>query len=381
MGDIWKEIYDSSLKFLVPLDTEETYMVVAKEAIKLAGGGYASIFLLDNDELKKVYTTHEEHVNIEPRKDGVTYEAFHTGVAKLRHNQELVKANRNFEVLPYGSNMSVPLVYGHLTLGVLSLLSPKGRRYTEENLDVLSLFAPLATLAVRKAYLNEELHNALEVRDLFTSLAAHELKTPLTVILAYNDSLLKSLKGEKQRKYALKIKRNAQRMKNLINEFLQVDLKNKGELHYNFKMIEIVTLVKKVVDNFIAINTSRKFTFDVPTKRIFVKIDIEKIIEVIYNFLNNAVKFSPEGSEIDIKLSFDRGEFVLSVTDHGDGIQQKDLNHIFEKFNKGSSKKTGMGLGLYLSKQIIEDHKGDISIKSEIGKGTTISFSLPVFSK
>lgn len=381
MDNLFERIYSSALKFLVPLDVQETYMIVSKEAINLVGGGYASIFLYEGDKLRRIYTTHPELATIEPRKRGLTYEVYNTGVARLRHNDDLVKANSKFKELPFDSNISLPLTYGHITLGVLSILSQKGKKFTKDDLDILTLYAPLATLVVRKAYLSEELNRALEVRDLFMSLAAHELKTPLTIISAYNDSLLKTISDTKQKKYALKIKNASERMKNLINEFLQVDLNNQGKLHYKFRMIEVGSLIKKAVDNFIKINTNYKFIFKPPTKRVFVKIDPEKIIEVIYNFLNNAVKFSPEGSEIIINLEFVKGELLLSVTDKGEGIAKENLKNIFGKFEKGNSKKSGMGLGLYLSKEIIEDHKGTIDIDSEVGKGTTISFILPIIKK
>src|SRR5579859_1887249 len=156
----WKRIYESALKFLVPLSTEENYVVIAREALKLVGADSASIFTYKENRLKRVYTTDKELNKIKPRKSGVTSEVFNTKASFIRNKIDLIEANEGFKDLPFESNIILPLNYGHIAFGVLSVLSKKKNAFTEDDLDILSYFAPLATMTVRRALLLEEAEQA-----------------------------------------------------------------------------------------------------------------------------------------------------------------------------------------------------------------------------
>src|SRR5258708_2749843 len=136
--------------------------------MNLVGGDNASIYLFRSNKLQRVYATYPELYNIKPKKSGLTYEVFRTRVSFIRNKKDLVGSNPMFSKLPFHSNIILPLNYGHISLGVLSVYSKKRNVYTQEHLDLLNAFAPLATLAIRKAQFLEETEKVLERRNLFT---------------------------------------------------------------------------------------------------------------------------------------------------------------------------------------------------------------------
>src|SRR5260221_4400773 len=382
MSDPWQEIYKSTLKFLVPLETKQTYQVISKEALRLVGGGYASIFLFRGGELKRVYTTHKELKGIIPRLEGITYEVFRTKVPHLRNKDGLVSANKKFGNLPVQSNITIPLNYGHITFGVLSVISKKGKILTKDDLETLSLFGPVATLAIRKTQLLQEAETAVEARNLLISLADHEVKNSLTSIMLNLESLKKSkdLQKKKEFKYIKRLDRLVKGINNTVDEFLQSDRLKFANMKYNFTNENIVTICNQVIKDFILSYKSYNFSFTNLTNKnkVLVKSDNEKINQVLVNLINNAIKFSPQNSKVEISIESNKKLVTVNVKDNGVGISKKDLAKVFKKYYRGRTQEKGMGLGLYLAQEIISKHDGIVKIDSVIDKGTKVSFSLPI---
>jgi signal transduction histidine kinase len=383
MNDIWQEVYKSTLKFLVPLETKQTYMVIAKEALRLVGGGYASIFLFQGGELKRVYTTNKELEGIIPRQEGITYEVFRTRVPHLRHKDGLVSANNKFSDMLVQSNITIPLNFGHLSLGVLSIISKKGTTLTEEGLRALSLFGPFATLAIRKTQLLQEAEQAVAARNLLISLADHEVKNYLTTILLNLEDLKRSstIKKTEEYKYVKRLDRSVNAIRNIVDEFLRSDRLKFANFKYNFANENIVLLCKQTVNDFAAEYKTHTFSFTNMSDKneIMVRCDKEKIKQVLVNLMNNAMKFSPPNSNVEISLELNEKVVIIEVSDQGLGISKKDLSKVFKKYYRGRTHEKGMGLGLYLVREIIKRHNGIVKIISEVNKGTKVGFSLPLF--
>ena len=382
MNNIWQEVYKSTLKFLVPLEVKQTYMVVAKETLRLVRGGYVSIFLFQGGKLKRVYTTDNELRKIIPRQQGITYEVFRTRVPNLRHKDGLISANNKFSNLSVQSNITIPLNFGHLTLGVLSVISKKGTILTEDDLRALSLFGPSATLAIRKTQLLEEAEQAVEARNLLISLADHEVKNYLTATILNLEGLKKSSALQKmdEYKYVRRMDRSVNLLKSIIDEFLRSDRIKFANLRYNFANENIVSLCERVRKDFSLEHKTHKFSFINFSNRneILVKCDREKIIQVLVNLLNNSVKFSRHNSKIEISLQLDQKVVIIKVSDKGVGISRKDLTKVFKKYYRGRTQEKGMGLGLYLVKEIVKKHSGSLRLESKVDKGTSVIFSLPI---
>ncbi|HRN69899.1 MAG TPA: HAMP domain-containing sensor histidine kinase [Candidatus Woesebacteria bacterium] len=221
---------------------------------------------------------------------------------------------------------------------------------------------------------------------LLLGVISHELKNPLTTVYGYASIIIRQLKKGKaiDPKTGDMLITEIQRMSQLIDELLNTKNSNleKGKLKYSKKAYSFSKLIKNTVTTWKVANTKHTILFTCK-KAIYdlVYIDTQKLRQVVINILNNAAKFSPENSEITINLDNRDKQIICRISDQGKGIEKKDIKNIFKRFYKGQSgeKKEGMGLGLYLCKQIVEDHHGTISVSSVSGKGTMFSIVIPCY--
>lgn len=379
----FREVYASALKFLVPRTPQETYITIVREAIRLIDATDGSLFMPkgNTEDVVRVYTTNKKLYRVKPRAQGLTNTTFQSGVASIRNRKELTRNHPSFKKTEYESDITVPLVYSHITMGVISLLKADGE-FTEKDLELMNHFAPLATLAIRNAHLNNELTKAVEMRDIFISTAAHEFKNPISVILLATEMLLKKVNDNKDVKSTdlEYLNTNVQKLSRMIDELMNVSQIKKGKLKYKMKKIELNDVLTTNVDAFRKSTDSHKLLLSRLSKKSYVKADIDKLNRVIVNVLSNAEKFSPEGSKIYCQLQKSGNYFLISIRDQGQGIDQRDLSKIFEHFYRGTQdgNKPGMGLGLYLVKNIVHDHGGKVEIQSILNKGTTVKIYLPV---
>ncbi|MFA6250046.1 MAG: GAF domain-containing protein [Candidatus Shapirobacteria bacterium] len=192
---MFEKIYSSSLKFLFPLSPAATYKTVVNEAVQLVGGKYGSLFLERSGRLKRMHASDPILYKIKPREHGVTQTVYETGKMIIRASSKLIESHSWFKNAKIGDDLNLPLTYNGITLGVLSIIAKPNKKFTKSQVETLKLFSPLAMIAIRKALLHEELQKAFDSRELFISLAAHELKAPLTVVYTETQLIAKSLKN------------------------------------------------------------------------------------------------------------------------------------------------------------------------------------------
>ncbi|MDF9844852.1 PAS domain S-box-containing protein [Paenibacillus sp. PastF-1] len=214
------------------------------------------------------------------------------------------------------------------------------------------------------------------------STVSHELRTPLSSVLGFTELLLsKTMKPEKQLKYLETIHREAQRLTDLINDFLDLQRMESGSQQYNQQPLNLKELVMGVIDQY-KVGGTHAFLFEDEAHNAEVEVDRDKIIQVMTNLLSNAIKFSPGASEIKVSLHNEAERIIVQIQDHGLGIPKNQIGQLFQKFrrvdNSASKRIGGTGLGLAICKEIIEKQKGSIGIESEEGEGSTVWFSLPV---
>ena len=263
---------------------------------------------------------------------------------------------------------------------------------TDDKLPLAEVLAERAALAVENAKLyTEQVEARRKVEDLsrlkdeFLSIASHELRTPVTSIKGYTQ-LAKTLIRENDlstsEEYLDIALDQIDRMSRLILELLDVSRIETGRLEIRREPIRWSTFVRDVVHRHHTAVSDRRFHLDVPENSKVVEGDRDRLEQVLGNLLENAVKYSPDGSEIFVNVE-DRGDSVqTSVCDRGIGIPADELTQVFERFHRGrqvsSTNYGGLGLGLYITKQIVERHGGQIGVESAEGVGTTFHFSLPV---
>lgn len=221
-----------------------------------------------------------------------------------------------------------------------------------------------------------------EMKSELVSTVSHELRTPLSSVLGFTEMLLvKELKPEKQKKYLETIYKEAKRLTALINDFLDVQRIESGKQEYQMTNVVLNQLIMEVINGFKHEHAHAIYLRDeaVVTQ---VWADYDRLIQLFTNLISNAVKFSPEGGKVAIRIRNTADEIIVSVTDEGIGIPENELKHMFTKFkridNSASQKIGGTGLGLAISKAIVEAHQGKIWIESVESIGTSVLFSLPI---
>ncbi len=221
-------------------------------------------------------------------------------------------------------------------------------------------------------------------KDDFLAIASHELKTPITTIKAFNQLLQKkALEKKDQESYHYLSKTAAQldRLTNLVSDLLDVSKVQANKLVLHKEQFKFDELVEEVVEDLQGTIDNHVLKVSSKTgKKILA--DKDRISQVLINLIVNAVKYSPNASKVAIRLSSGKTYVKVSVQDFGVGISQENVARVFDRFFRGSGSKKetfpGLGLGLYISFEIIKQHQGKIWVKSIEGKGSTFYFSLPI---
>ena len=221
-------------------------------------------------------------------------------------------------------------------------------------------------------------------KDDFIAMASHELKTPLTSIKVFTQVLekrfQKSMDKDSQR-ILQKMDRNLDKLDELVRLLLDVSRIQKGKLQTKKEKFLVKDLIEDIIEDLQPI-TNHKLMVDWHTK-LYVLADKERIRQVLINLITNAIKYSPNANKIVLRSSKKENFLEISVEDFGIGISKKEQRKIFERFYQANSHNTfpGLGLGLYISNQIVKINGGKMWVQSEEGKGSTFFFNLPIYEK
>ena len=303
-----------------------------------------------------------------------------------------VGTSQHANPMKLASLLILPLRTRREMLGaILIAANDPARAMTDEKLPLAEVLAERAALAIENAKLyTEQVEARRKVEDLsrlkdeFLSIASHELRTPVTSIKGYTQ-LAKTLIRENDlatsEEYLDIALDQIDRMSRLILELLDVSRIETGRLQIRREPISWSTFVRDVVHRHHTAFSDRHFRVDLEGDERVVNGDRDRLEQVLGNLLENAVKYSPEGSDISVDVD-DRGDHIVTaVSDRGMGIPADELGQVFERFHRGrhvsSTNYGGLGLGLYITKQIVERHGGQIWVESREGQGTTFYFSLP----
>lgn len=305
------------------------------------------------------------------------------------------------------SALSMPLRVGERCVGVLNVNRINHTEaFQERHRDMLGLFAEHVGAVVERAeamerlgtrsreleQVNRQLAETNRLKDLFLSTASHELKTPLTSVIAYAELLDEnsgSLSGEQRGEFLRRLRGEAERLLGLIDDILDLGRIESGKLTLKRGMLDVNEVAKG------AIETSRTLArkhgvglrddFDKTLPKL--NVDEVKLRQAVVNLLVNAIKFSPEGGEVVVRTDREPRYVRIVVSDHGPGIRPDEATHIFELFGQGVEgehmeserpKDVGLGIGLHLVKRICELHGGHVGVNSTEGQGSHFWIRLPV---
>jgi len=281
--------------------------------------------------------------------------------------------------LPVVSYLAVPVVSkSGDVIGGLFFGHPKAAMFTKEHEDAVASIATLAAIGLENAGLYNNIKLLNDKKDEFIGLASHELKTPLTSMMGYLQIINAQADGKLQR-FVTKSIAQGKKLSNLINDMLDVSKIEAGKLQFSKKIFDI----RKVIDNSLEmlqqLNNDYKIELDTTVTSLNIEGDPERIEQVLLNLLTNAVKYSATSTDIKVFLLNDSKEITIGVQDHGIGISPEKLEIIFERFYRVDNANSipGLGIGLYISNEIVKRHGGKILVESEPGKGSTFWVKLP----
>lgn len=228
-------------------------------------------------------------------------------------------------------------------------------------------------------------HEVDKMKSELVSTVSHELRTPLSSVLGFTELLLnKQLKPEKQERYLKTIYKEAKRLTNLINDFLDLQRMESGDQVYRMDKLAVNELIIETVEKFRTQNM-HSIVFIDDASDVIVEGDRERIAQVLMNLVGNAIKFSPQGGSVTISMKNDLNNLSVTIKDEGIGIPTEDIPKLFSKFqridNSSRRKIGGTGLGLAICQEIILQHEGKIWIESKEEQGTAVHFELPLVAE
>ncbi|WP_235318330.1 ATP-binding response regulator [Planococcus sp. CAU13] len=258
----------------------------------------------------------------------------------------------------------------------------------ERVIDVYSTPVVVDTEKTGTIFVHRDVTREREVDKMkseLVSTVSHELRTPLSSVLGFTELLLnKQLKPEKQERYLKTIYKEAKRLTNLINDFLDLQRMESGNQVYRMDKLSMSEMIIETAEKF-RTQTTHPVIFIDDASDVVVEGDRERLAQVLMNVIGNAIKFSPLGGNVTISLKNDARNLHVSVQDQGIGIPAEDIPKLFSKFqridNSSRRKIGGTGLGLAICQEIIAKHDGKIWIESEEGLGTSVHFELPLLSE
>jgi len=235
----------------------------------------------------------------------------------------------------------------------------------------------------REKALRQELELEMRKRVEFTRALVHELKTPLTPVIASSELMVDLLKDEPWLSIARNINRGASNLNKRIDELLDLARGEIGMLKLQPKWLLPLKLIREVVADMtqVASSSGQSLLMDLPPSLPRVWADEARLRQVMLNLLSNACKFTPEGGSITIRAKEDNGNLVVEVKDTGPGVTEEEQLRLFQPYyrtERDRERLSGLGLGLALSKTLVELHKGQIWVESKRGEGAAFSFSLPL---
>jgi len=353
----------------------ESYVGAIIKRIKEALGNEVKIFLPDAEKHGKLkrYASSSE-----------------TSFDKNELSAATLSFQRHEKVLSDEKAQYLPLMTARGIVGVLELKAPDSvRELTPEQERLLSAYADLVAVALEGIQLAEELHNAQvlkateKLQAALLNAISHDLRTPLVSVIGTLSSLQEegiSLDDMAKKNLIQVAREEADRLNHLITNLLDESRIEAGAIKLSRQPSEVQDLVGAAIEQLGSRASARSIQIDIPGELPFIAVDFGLITQALYNIMDNALKYSPANSPIEIKARQRDREVHVEITDHGVGIPEEDLANIFDKFYriKRPDNVAGTGLGLSISKGIVEAHGGSIVAEKVSDGGTIVKVKLPI---
>jgi signal transduction histidine kinase len=282
----------------------------------------------------------------------------------------------------------VPLTTRGRTLGAVAfIVTERDRQYAATDIALAEEVAQRAALALDNARLYQDAQDAIAVRDQFLSIAAHELKTPLTSLLGNVQAMERRAQRdgslpERELRAAHIINEQAKRLSKMVAALLDISRLEQGKLTIERAPVDLCALVKRIVEEVQPGLATHMVECVIPDESsIIIDGDELRLEQVLQNLISNAVKYSINGGPVRVRVEQRGNTACVAVTDQGMGIPAGDIPRLFERFYRASNTDeqhiSGMGIGLYIVKEIVSMHSGSVGVESTEGSGSTFTICLP----
>lgn len=407
-NDIYKKtIQNLPMFFDIPMDSNSHGAGIFEPLKNVIDFEQAYVFFLNPDSINLRYIFGKERKIPIGKEISINNEIKNELFTDL--NMILDSSNRLIKLLDINSFESfllVKLVIKNTVYGFMLLCHPDSNSYREDELNISKVIGSVTSYKIKDIELSEIFNVQLKaLKDYFIQIkeqnkkilesdkikteflanVSHELKTPLNSIIGFSEILSNQFFGklnDKQLEYVKDIYVSGIHLTGMINEILDISKieanamsLHKTEFSISQAVEEVINTVKPLAD--------KKFIFIekvISDGKVFA--DFQKIKQILYNLTSNAIKFTPEKGKIKVEAFFEDNNFIIKVEDNGIGIDFKDQKRIFEKFvqleNTYTKSESSTGLGLTITKELVEMHSGQIKLNSEPDKGSTFTVNIPI---
>ncbi|MGQ7855042.1 PAS domain S-box protein [Pedobacter sp. WC2501] len=378
------------------LDLQQILQQVTDSTTKLTGAAFGAFFyhqVNQEGESHWLYTMsgvpREAFVNLPtPDDTALFHSTFREGVVR---SDDITQDARYGKNSPFFGKLSEPLpVISYLTvpvknksgevIGGLFFGHQEKAIFKKEHEELVLTVASQAAIAIENSMLFKEVQELSAKKDEFIAMASHELKTPMTSLFGFLQ-LANRNTGEGIAKNLLeRAIKQLEKMIVLVSDLFDVSKIQSGKLQLNMEYLNLAMLIQEMKESFLQAHPAHILNIEMPEES-FVNADRMRLEQVLTNLLNNAVKYGPQEKTIELKVQHLDNVVLTSVKDFGPGISEENQRHIFSQFYQAKENKdgsSGLGLGLFISKDIVERHGGLIWVESKPGKGATFNFSLPL---
>ncbi|MDQ2929637.1 MAG: HAMP domain-containing histidine kinase [Gemmatimonadota bacterium] len=282
-------------------------------------------------------------------------------------------------LLEYSRDVRLETLFEEFAAANTALLNTQRDLAKERSRLTRALAAEAEALAAERIA-HAEADRAVRVRDEVLAIVAHDLRSPLDRIVACAPMLHESLSDESRKKLVAVIERTARSMNRLLSDLLDASSIEAGRLSIDLQRVNVATLVDLTIETYEKQAAAKEVTLTCEILSVLaVMADAGRIQQALANLLGNAVKLTDVGGRVTVRVTSFADSVRFAVADTGPGIPKEDLKHLFERFWQAkATRRGGAGLGLAIAKGIVEAHGGTMEVESEIGKGSTFSFTLPV---
>lgn len=284
--------------------------------------------------------------------------------------------------LPVVSYLAVP-VFSRSgdVLGGLFFGHPEPGKFTKEHENIVVSIAAQAAIGIDNAKLYEEVKALNDKKDEFIGLASHELKTPLTSISGYLQIINRLKSDAESQKFIDKTLHQVKKLTSLVSDLLDVSKIEAGKLQLGIEQFDIKPVVEGAIELIKHSNNNYNISLQTSIDSLIISGDPHRIEQVLINLLTNAIKYSPGMDKVELFLNTKGNKVMIGVKDYGVGIAADNLKQVFSRFYRvegANPNISGLGIGLYLSHEIVTRHKGKLWVESDLGNGSTFWLSLPL---